>query len=176
VLLVERIDQAGVDQVSPIRLLGAHAPILLVNHVEASGRGCRSGADQGTDGGIGDPTALAETSWVPGVVTDNKDDVYSEFQDAVNLTERQLEDWLATDESKSVGQSSGGESTGHRSGRQIVRILGKKKADLTDDDYDHMHKVLGYIKRHSAQRPDGDVEETPWRYSLMNWGHDPLKR
>jgi hypothetical protein len=39
-----------------------------------------------------------------------------------------------------------------------------------------MRKVLGYIKRHSAQRPSGDVTDTPWRYSLMNWGHDPLKK
>ncbi len=23
-------------------------------------------------------------------------------------------------------------------------------------------------------RPDGDVTGTRWRYSLMNWGHDPL--
>ena len=38
-----------------------------------------------------------------------------------------------------------------------------------------MDKVVGYIHRHLAQRPDGDVEDTDWRYSLMNWGHDPLK-
>jgi hypothetical protein len=22
---------------------------------------------------------------------------------------------------------------------------------------------------------DGESTDTPWRYSLMNWGHDPLK-
>jgi hypothetical protein len=31
------------------------------------------------------------------------------------------------------------------------------------------------IKHHQAQRPDGDVEDSTWRRSLMNWGHDPLK-
>jgi hypothetical protein len=35
--------------------------------------------------------------------------------------------------------------------------------------------VVGYIHRHLAQRPSGDVSQTPWRHSLMNWGHDPLK-
>ncbi|MER5294490.1 DNA-binding protein, partial [Streptomyces pharetrae] len=25
-----------------------------------------------------------------------------------------------------------------------------------------------------AQRPSGDVRDTRWRHSLMNWGHDPL--
>src|SRR5258706_13033182 len=38
-----------------------------------------------------------------------------------------------------------------------------------------MGKVVGYIKWHLAQRPHHSVEHTRWRYSLMNWGHDPLK-
>ena len=38
-----------------------------------------------------------------------------------------------------------------------------------------MHKVVGYVHRHGAQGPDGDVEHSRWRYSLMNWGNDPLK-
>jgi hypothetical protein len=47
--------------------------------------------------------------------------------------------------------------------------------DPTDDDHDHMRKVVGYVHRPSAQRPDGDVSGTAWRHSLVNWGHDPLK-
>ena len=104
-----------------------------------------------------------------------KDETYDEFYDCVNMQPKELEDWLDTQESKSVGDSDGGESTGHKSGRRIVEIKHTKKADLTDSQYDHMNKVVGYIHRHLAQRPDGDVEETDWRYSLMNWGHDPLK-
>jgi hypothetical protein len=65
---------------------------------------------------------------------------------------------------------------GHRSGRRIVEILQKKKGERTDSDQEHMRKVVGYVHRHLAQRPDGDVTETRWRYSLMNWGHDPLKK
>ncbi len=38
-----------------------------------------------------------------------------------------------------------------------------------------MNKVQGYVHRHLEQRPAGDVDQTRWRYSLMNWGHDPLK-
>ena len=68
-----------------------------------------------------------------------------------------------------------GESTGHKSGRRIVEIKRTNKDDLTDSQWEHMDKVVGYIHRHLAQRPDGDVEDTDWRYSLMNWGHDPLK-
>ena len=100
-----------------------------------------------------------------------------DFDGAVNMTASELEKWLETDESRAVGQKDegGGESTGHASGRRIVGLLRKKQADLTDADRDHMRKVAGYVHRHLAQRPSGDVSETPWRYSLMNWGHDPLK-
>jgi hypothetical protein len=103
-------------------------------------------------------------------------DVWDEWQDAVNMTAKQVEDFLATDVSKAVGdKGSGGESTGHRSGRRIVEILRKNKTDLTADDAAHMRKVVGYVHRHLAQRPDGDVTDTDWRHSLMNWGHDPTK-
>jgi len=92
------------------------------------------------------------------------------------MTPAELERWLETDESQAVGQKDGGgESVGHASGRRIVDLLRSRQADYTDDDFEHMRKVVGYVRRHGAQRPDGDVRETPWRYSLMNWGHDPLK-
>lgn len=98
-----------------------------------------------------------------------------EFGDAVNMTAQQLDDWLRTDESKAAGQhDGGGESVGHQSGRRIVELLRTKKADLTGDDHAHMRKVVGYVHRHLAQRPSGDVRDTTWRHSLMNWGHDPL--
>ena len=106
---------------------------------------------------------------------DKKDEVYSDFMEAVNMAPKELEEWLDTDESKSVGDSDSGESTGHRSGRRIVEIKNTKKADLTDSQYEHMQKVVGYVNRHTAQKPDGDIEDSDWRYSLMNWGHDPMK-
>jgi len=95
----------------------------------------------------------------------SNDEIYDNFYDAVNMQPKELEDWLETDESKSVGsKDGGGESAGHRSGRRIVKIK-----------RDHMNKVVGYINRHTAQRPDGDVEDTNWAYSLKNWGYDPTK-
>ena len=112
------------------------------------------------------------------MTTRTADETYADFKDAVNMTASALEKFLETDESKKVGQkpSDGAESVGHDSGRKIVKLLHTKKADLTDDDYAHMRKVVGYVHRHLEQRPKGDISETPWRYSLMNWGHDPLKK
>ncbi|MGB3755579.1 MAG: DUF3140 domain-containing protein [Rivularia sp. (in: cyanobacteria)] len=107
----------------------------------------------------------------------DKETVIKEFDDAVNMTAKQLESWLETEDSKSVGQKNDGddESKGHKSGKHIIDILQKKKDDYTDDDVSHMRKVVSYVHRHSAQKPDGDIEDTPWRFSLMNWGHDPMK-
>jgi hypothetical protein len=101
-----------------------------------------------------------------------------EFAQAVNMSPAKLESWLKTEHSKEVGwpkDRGNAESVGHHSGRRIIEIKRKRVAELTDDDYAHMRKVVGYVARHGRQRPDGDIKETPWRYSLMNWGHDPLK-
>lgn len=102
--------------------------------------------------------------------------VRREFRDAVNMTPAELRDWLQTDESRKVGFKRDGatESVGHASGRRIVGLLGKQTAELGDDDYAHMRKVVGYVRRHGAQRPE-NVYTSRWRYSLMNWGHDPTK-
>ncbi len=107
--------------------------------------------------------------------TDDNAAAIRAFKQAVNMSPRKLEAWLATPESKEVGykSSEGGESVGHQSGRRIVLMLGKKQADFSDDDIAHASKVVGYIHRHLAQRPAGDIGESRWRYSLMNWGHDP---
>jgi len=104
------------------------------------------------------------------------DQVIEEFDEAVNMTRNELEEWLQTDESKSVGQSDGGgESEGHESGRKIVEILEKNKTDYSSDEIDHMRRVVSYVHRHESQKPSGDVKDSNWRYSLLNWGHDPLK-
>ena len=108
--------------------------------------------------------------------TDRERDTWREFTEAVNMKPAELSTWLETDESKAVGwHKGGGESVGHDSGRRIVGLLRRRRDELTADDYRHMRKVIGYVHRHMAQRPDGDVTRTRWRYSLMNWGHDPLK-
>jgi hypothetical protein len=106
---------------------------------------------------------------------DSADDIRHEFDSVVNMSPGELERWLGTDESRSVGWGEG-ESVGHESGRRIVAIKRKRKDELSDEDVAHMRKVVGYARRHLAQGgPEDDVEHSRWRYSLMNWGHDPLK-
>jgi hypothetical protein len=105
-----------------------------------------------------------------------EDDVRARFDAAVNMTAAELERWLDTADSKEVGQhQNGGESVGHSSGRRIVALLRTNRRELSARDEEHMRKVVGYVHRHLAQRPSGDIRNTRWRYSLMNWGHDPCK-
>ena len=100
------------------------------------------------------------------------------FKEAVNMSAKVLSAWLLTEKSKKVGfkSSEGNESVGHQSGKKIVALLGKAQADFTSADVTHARKVVGYIHRHLAQKPAGNIADTHWRYSLMNWGHDPQKR
>ncbi len=108
---------------------------------------------------------------------EEQNEAYKNFKSLVNMNASQLEKWLKTEESKNTGLDSGdGEAIGHKSGKKIIAILKKKKAELTAADYKHMHKVIAYISRHKAQKPKGDVSETKWNYSLKNWGYDYSKK
>ena len=104
--------------------------------------------------------------------------IAANFARAVNMDAGELTAWLRTEQSRKVGykgaDGAARESVGHASGRRIVKLLGKPNADLTDDDVAHMRKVVGYVARHTAQQPE-NIATSRWRYSLMNWGHDPLK-
>ena len=100
-----------------------------------------------------------------------------DFQEAVNMDASEIKKWLKTDKSNSVGQKDKkGKIKGRKSGKKIVKILNKDSSDYRKKDFKHMKKVVGYIHRHLAQKPSGDIKKTPWRYSLMNWGCDPMKK
>lgn len=108
---------------------------------------------------------------------DDPDRAYAEFHNVVNMSVDELDDWLDRPESKRAGweKDDDGETIGHESGRKIKAILQKDRQDLSEDDFAHMRKVIGYVHRHKVQPPSGDIETSTWRYSLMNWGHDPCK-
>lgn len=113
---------------------------------------------------------------------DERRSIAREFKVVVNMGPAALRNWLKTADSQSVGMTHDGtkvtepgehEAVGHEMGQRILSLHDKKASDLDDDDYHAMRKVVGYVHRHMAQRPEGDVTNTRWRKSLMNWGHDP---
>jgi hypothetical protein len=94
-------------------------------------------------------------------VADGRQHIIDEFDELVNMTPKELEEWLQTEESSSVGQSDdGGESKGHESGRKIVGLLEKNKSDFSDEDLEHMKRVNSYVKRHLGQGPQSDMEDS----------------
>ncbi|KZM21123.1 uncharacterized protein EKO05_0008088 [Ascochyta rabiei] len=116
------------------------------------------------------------------MVKDN-DTVIEEFNELVNMSAKDLQDWLGQDESAGAGWSKddgSGETIGHDSGRKIVAILEKNpKKDPSkyeQDDIDHMRKVVAYCKRHLAQEEKAKQDTNSKSYkSLKNWGHEAYK-
>jgi hypothetical protein len=66
------------------------------------------------------------------IAAKSDEQVIEEFDEVVNMSARELEEWLQTEESREVGQKDGGgESRGHESGRRIVEILEKDRGTTT---------------------------------------------
>ncbi|HEX9336064.1 MAG TPA: DUF3140 domain-containing protein [Pseudonocardiaceae bacterium] len=102
------------------------------------------------------------------------DELWNEFHRVVNMSSRELSEWLRTRSAQSdveVLPDRAGTPTGQR----VLAILGKRRTDLTDDDARVMRTV---VDRVHAERRD-DLEPVPgqanWRHRLMSLGHDPLK-
>ncbi|KAI9806938.1 MAG: hypothetical protein M1833_002596 [Piccolia ochrophora] len=113
----------------------------------------------------------------------DRETVIEEFNELVNMSAGELEEWLKGDDSTQSGWSKddgSGETIGHESGRKIIKILsknpGKDPQKYDEEDVDHMRKVVSYCKRHLAQEEAAKRNTDSKSYkSLKNWGHDPLK-
>jgi hypothetical protein len=103
------------------------------------------------------------------------DHLWEEFHRVVNMSSRELADWLRT-QSAGPDAEKLPEQAGTPTGQQVLRILGKRRTDLTPEDRQVMRKVVNRIH---AGRRRGDREavagQTGWRHRLMSLGHDPLK-
>lgn len=117
------------------------------------------------------------------------DEVISDFNEIVNMTADELDAFLKTEGSTNTGLAKAdgsGEAIGHESGRKIVDILkrnpSKDPSKYTEEDKEHMRRVVSYCKRHLAQEGKlketkglEDLEKSKSTRSLKNWGHDPMK-
>lgn len=102
------------------------------------------------------------------------DELWDEFHRVVNMTSRELRDWLRT-EAAGTDAEREPDRAGPEVGRQVLAILGKRRTDLTTDDVAVMRHVVDEIT--AARRADlepvaGDAE---FRHRLMCLGHDPLQ-
>lgn len=101
--------------------------------------------------------------------------VWDTFHEVVNMTSDELQAWLLTDASGEGAFGPDPDLGLPELGRRIVRLLGKRKVDLTGDDVDVMEQVVDYVEDREANRPPDGAENEQWRHSLMTVGHDPLK-
>ena len=102
------------------------------------------------------------------------DELWQEFHTVVNMTSRELEDWLRTrsaDEDDEVLPDQAGTPTG----RHVVQILGKRRTDLTEDDARVMRRVVERVREQRRDDFEPTAGDAAWRYKLMSLGHDPLK-
>ena len=102
------------------------------------------------------------------------DELWDEFHRVVNMTSRELDDWLrvrsADEETEALPDQAGTET-----GRHVLSILGKRRTDLTDDDVRVMQNVVDRVLAERRDDLEPTAGEAHWRYRLMSMGHDPLK-
>jgi len=102
------------------------------------------------------------------------EDLWNEFHRVVNMSSRELADWLRV-RSADAETEALPDQAGTPTGQHVLSILGKRKTDLDEDDLRVMHNVVDRV--HAERRDDLEPTqgEAHWRYRLMSIGHDPLK-
>ncbi|MCO1659654.1 DUF3140 domain-containing protein [Pseudonocardia humida] len=107
-------------------------------------------------------------------MVDVDDELWDEFHRVVNMTSRELEEWLRTQAAHEDFEDLP-DQVGTPTGREVLAVLGKRRVDLTDADERAMRKVVDKV--HSQRRDDLEptAGQAAWRHKLMSIGHDPLK-
>ena len=101
------------------------------------------------------------------------DQLWDDFHQVVNMTSRELRDWLHSPPAQGVPGLVPDDPTAQETGRRVVEILAKRKVDLTDDDVNRMRFVVNYVR--SRHPEDAGAGDELWRHQLMTIGHDPMK-
>lgn len=99
---------------------------------------------------------------------DVSDDLWQEFQRAVNMTPAELEAWLRAEGARNSQVAT--EAT-HR----ILELLSKPRTDLTPEDVAVMESVVGRIRLEHRDDLRPAAGDEAWRNRLMALGHDPDK-
>jgi len=102
------------------------------------------------------------------------DELWQGFHRVVNMTSRELEEWLRVESSGETTEALP-DQAGPETGRHVVAILGKRRADLTDDDIAVMKSVVDRIRVERRDDLESAAGDQAWRRRLMSVGHDPLK-
>ncbi|MGK5553472.1 DUF3140 domain-containing protein [Actinomadura kijaniata] len=101
--------------------------------------------------------------------------LWDDFHRTVNMTSEELRTWLLTEASGETAMPADPGMDLPELGRHVVRILGKRKVDLTSDDVTTMRQVVEYVQERLEKQPEEGASNDGWRRDLMTVGHDPLR-
>lgn len=101
-------------------------------------------------------------------------ELWHEFHRVVNMSARELADWLRA---RSAGPDTERlpEQAGTPTGEQVLRILNKRRVDLTPEDFQVMRRVIRWVHAERGRQGRALAGRAGWRHRLMSLGHDPFK-
>ncbi|NUT50991.1 MAG: DUF3140 domain-containing protein [Saccharothrix sp.] len=102
------------------------------------------------------------------------DTLWDEFHRVVNMTSPELEEWLRT-RSADEDSETVPDQAGTPTGQEVLRVLRKRRTDLTTEDVKVMRKVVDRVHEQRREDLEPTAGEAHWRHRLMSIGHDPLK-
>jgi hypothetical protein len=102
------------------------------------------------------------------------DELWQDFHTVVNMTSRELEDWLRV-EAADEDTEALPDQAGPHLGRRVLEILGKRRVDLNPDDVEVMETVVDRVRSERREDLEPTAGDEAWRHRLMRIGHDPLK-
>lgn len=105
---------------------------------------------------------------------DIDDALWDEFHRVVNMTSRELSEWLRVRSADETSEELP-DHAGSKTGRHVLAILQKRKGDLTSDDERVMRNVVDRIHAERREDLEPTAGQDHWRHRLMTLGHDPLK-
>ena len=105
---------------------------------------------------------------------DDREGLWNEFHVVVNMTSRELRNWLRT---RSAGEEAEPlpDAAGSDTGQRVIEILSKRKQDLTDDDIRVMQRVIDTVRSERRDDLEPTAGQAAWRHRLMSMGNDALK-
>jgi hypothetical protein len=102
------------------------------------------------------------------------DALWGDFHTVVNMTSRELSDWLRTRAAGAEAEELPDRS-GTPTGQEVLAVLGKRRGDLTGTDARVMRRVVERVREQRRDDLEPVAGQSAWRHRLMTLGHDPLK-
>jgi hypothetical protein len=101
--------------------------------------------------------------------------VWEQFHAMVNMSSPELRDWLLNTPEGVDTYAPEPDIDIHALGLRVLQVLEKRRTDVTNADLDMMRDVTDLIRSRLSNPPEADVNDEPWRDTLMTLGHDPTR-